>query len=429
MKVLLIGGGGREHALGWKIAQSPQLSKLYLIPGNPGLTPLGETLSLAETDPVVITDFAKTEAIDLVVVGPEAVLATGLGDMLRAAGIACFGPGKVAAQLETSKSFMKDICAAAGAPTAAYGKFANAEGAKAFLREQTAPYVIKADGLAAGKGVIIAQTLTEADAAVDDMLGGRFGAAGAELIIEEFMDGEEASFFAISDGETIIPMIAAQDHKRAYDGDKGPNTGGMGAYSPAPVFTQAVYERTINEIIKPVIAQMHQRGAPYIGVLYAGLMIKDERPRLIEINARFGDPECQIMMCRMKSDFLPILYAAATGALAGHEIDWDDGAAALVVMAAEGYPGAYIKGSVIEGVEAANALPGVTVFHAGTKDDDGRLLSNGGRVLNITATGDDIREAIARAYAGIDAINWPGGFYRRDIAWRALKRDTQERNI
>jgi len=428
VKVLLIGGGGREHALGWKIAQSPQLSKLYLLPGNPGLTPLGETLSLAETDPVAITDFAKSEAIDLVVVGPEAVLATGLGDLLRASGIACFGPGKEAAQLETSKSFMKDVCATAGAPTAAYGKFSDAEGAKAFLREQTAPFVIKADGLAAGKGVIITQTLDEADAAVDDMLGGRFGDAGAELIIEEFMDGEEASFFAVSDGETIISMIAVQDHKRAYDGDKGPNTGGMGAYSPAPVFTQAVYERTMDEIIKPVIKEMRQRGTPYIGVLYAGLMIKNERPRLIEINARFGDPECQIMMCRMKSDFLPILYAAATGNLAGQEITWDDGAAALVVMAAEGYPGAYKKGSVIEGVEAATALPGVTVFHAGTKEADGRLLSNGGRVLNITATGSDIGEAITRAYKGIDAINWPGGFYRRDIAWRALERDTPERN-
>jgi len=431
VKVLLIGGGGREHALGWKIAQSPQLSKLYLLPGNPGLTPLGETLSLAETDPVAITDFAKSESIDLVVVGPEAVLATGLGDLLRAAGIACFGPGKEAAQLETSKSFMKEVCAAAGAPTAAYGKFSNAgakgaKSAKAFLREQTAPFVIKADGLAAGKGVIIAQTLAEADAAVDDMLGGRFGDAGAELIIEEFMDGEEASFFAISDGETIIPMIAAQDHKRAYDGDKGPNTGGMGAYSPAPVFTQTVYERTMDEIIKPVIKEMRQRGAPYIGVLYAGLMIKDERPRLIEINARFGDPECQIMMCRMKSDFLPILYAAATGALAGKEISWGDGAAALVVMAADGYPGAYKKGSVIEGVETANTLPGVTVFHAGTKNVDGQLLSNGGRVLNITATGSDIREAITRAYKGIDAIDWPGGFYRRDIAWRALERDNPD---
>jgi phosphoribosylamine---glycine ligase len=426
VKVLLIGGGGREHALGWKIAQSPQLSKLYLAPGNPGLTPLGETVSIAETDPVAITDFAKNETIDLVVVGPEAPLAAGLGDRLRAAGVACFGPDKEAAKLETSKSFMKEVCAAAGAPTAAYGKFSAAKAAKAFLRDQTAPYVIKADGLAAGKGVIIAETLTDADAAIDDMLGGRFGDAGDQLVIEEFMDGEEASFFAITDGEAIVPMIAAQDHKRAYDGDKGPNTGGMGVYSPAPVFTQTVYERTMSQIIEPVIAQMRQRGAPYVGVLYAGLMIKDEQPRLIEINARFGDPECQVMMRRMKSDFLPLLYAAATGTLAGSSIEWSKDAAALVVMAADGYPGAYQKGSVIKGVEAANALPGITVFHAGTKEANGQLLSNGGRVLNICATGGAIRDAIERAYAGVAAIDWPGGFYRRDIGWRALDRDTPD---
>lgn len=423
MKVLLIGGGGREHALGWKIAQSPELSKLYLAPGNPGLNPMGEAISASPDDPAEITAFARENAIDLVVVGPEAPLADGLGNALRAASVPCFGPDRAAAMLETSKSFMKEVCAAAGAPTAAYGKFSAADEAKAFLREQTAPYVIKADGLAAGKGVIIAESLDDADAAVDDMLGGKFGEAGAEIVVEEFMNGEEASFFAITDGEAIVPMIAAQDHKRAYDGDEGPNTGGMGAYSPAPVFTQTVYDRTMREIVEPIVAEMKKRGAPYVGVIYAGLMIKDEQPRLIEINARFGDPECQVLMRRMQSDLLPALYAAATGALKGKTFEWRDDAAALVVMAADGYPGAYKKGSIIEGVEQADAKPGVVVFHAGTKRSDNQLLANGGRVLNVTATGATIREAIQHCYAGVNAINWPGGFYRRDIGWRALERD------
>lgn len=431
MKVLLIGGGGREHALGWKIAQSPLLTKLYLAPGSPGLNSLdpkilGEVVPAPHHDPQALSAFAAENEIDLVVVGPEAPLAEGLGDALRAAGVACFGPDREAAQLETSKSFMKDVCAAAGAPTAAYGSFTDAGAAKAFLREQTAPYVIKADGLAAGKGVVIAETLEEADAAIDDMLGGRFGAASEEIVIEEFMDGEEASFFALSDGTNIVPMIAAQDHKRAFDGDKGPNTGGMGAYSPAPVFTETVRERTMKTIIEPVVAEMKKRGAPYVGVIYAGLMIKDETPRLVEINARFGDPECQVLMRLMKSDILPLLHAAATGALQGESIDWRDGACALVVMAANGYPGGYEKGTVINGVDAANEAPGVVVFHAGTKEGDGdgksALLANGGRVLNVTATGATIAEAVSRAYAGVDAIDWPDGFYRKDIAWRALNR-------
>ncbi len=422
MKVLLIGGGGREHALGWKIAQSPQLSKLYVGPGNPGLNHIGAPLAIAESDPAAVAALARDHAIDLVVVGPEAPLAAGVGDALRAAGIACFGPDKTAARLETSKSFMKEICAAAGAPTAAYGKFSEAAPAKAFLRGQTPPYVIKADGLAAGKGVIIAESLNQADDAVEAMLGGQFGEAGAAIVIEEFMTGEEASFFAITDGKTILPMIAAQDHKRAYDGDQGPNTGGMGAYSPAPVFTNAVYARAMSEIIEPVVAEMSARGTPYIGVLYAGLMIENERPRLVEFNVRFGDPECQVLMRRMRSDLLPALYAAATGTLNGHRFDWRDDAAALVVMAANGYPGAYEKGSPIEGVDKANAMPGVVVFHAGVKQQNGALLANGGRVLNVTATGAAISEAVARAYAGVDAIKWPGGFFRRDIGWRALER-------
>ncbi len=427
MKVLLVGGGGREHALGWKIAQSPELSKLYLAPGSAGLNHLGEKLSFAEGDIEAIADFAAENAIDLVVVGPEAPLAAGLGDLLKARGVPCFGPSKAAAQLESSKSFMKDVASAAGAPTAAYGRFTEIEPAKAFLREQVAPYVIKADGLAAGKGVVIAETLKDADDAIEEMLGGRFGAASEAIVIEEFMRGEEASFFAITDGENILPLIDAQDHKRAYDGDEGPNTGGMGAYSPAPVFTDKVRERTMKELIEPVVAEMKKRGAPYVGVLYAGLMIEDERPRLVEFNARFGDPECQILMRRLKSDLLPALYKAATGALKGAELDWSDDAAALVVMAADGYPGAYKKGSEIKGVEGANALPGVVVFHAGTKEEDGKLLSNGGRVLNVTAMGKDIREAVTRAYAGVDAIDWPGGFHRKDIGWRALERDDAER--
>ena len=423
MKVLLVGSGGREHALAWKIAQSPELSKLYLAPGSAGLNQFGENLSFGDGDIEAIADFAAETAIDLVVVGPEAPLAAGLGDLLAAKHIPCFGPSKAAAQLESSKSFMKDVSRAAGAPTAGYGRFTEAAPAKAFLREQDAPYVIKADGLAAGKGVVIAETLDDADAAVDDMLGGQFGDASTAIVIEEFMRGEEASFFAITDGENILPLIDAQDHKRAFDGDKGPNTGGMGAYSPAPVFTPAVYERTMKEIIEPVVKEMRARGAPYVGVLYAGLMIENERPRLVEFNARFGDPECQILMRRLQSDILPLLYRAATGELKDAKADWSDDAAALVVIAADGYPGAYQKGSEIKGVEAANSLPGVVVFHAGTKRDGDRLLANGGRVLNVTATGADIKDAVARAYAGVAAIDWPQGFYRNDIGWRALDRN------
>ncbi len=421
MKVLLIGGGGREHALGWKIAQSPLLSKLYVDPGNPGLNHIGAPVTTDMANPRAIVAFAQENHVDLVVVGPEAPLAAGLGDALRAAGIACFGPDRDAARLETSKSFMKEVCAAVDAPTAASGTFAEAGAAKAFLREQTAPYVIKADGLAAGKGVIIAESLADADAAIDEMLAGQFGAASAEIVIEEFMEGEEASFFAITDGETILPMIAAQDHKRAYDGDKGPNTGGMGAYSPARVFTEEIRTKTLERIVEPVVAELARRGSPYVGVLYAGLMIKDGDPRLVEFNARFGDPECQILMRLLKSDLLPVLHAAATGALQGQSFDWSRDAGALVVMAADGYPGAYEKGSVIRGVDEANAAPGVVVFHAGTKKDGDLLRANGGRVLNVTATGADIREAIDRAYTGAAAIDWPEGFYRRDIGWRALE--------
>ncbi|WP_395074556.1 phosphoribosylamine--glycine ligase [Hyphococcus sp.] len=421
VKVLLVGGGGREHALAWKIAQSPELSKLYLAPGGPGLNQFGEKIPFCDGDIEAIADFAAENEVDLVVVGPEAPLAAGLGDLLRERGIPCFGPDRAAAQLEASKSFMKAVASAAGAPTAAYGRFTHSQPAKEFLREQKAPYVIKADGLAAGKGVVIADNLQDADAAVDEMLGGRFGDASAAIVIEEFMRGEEASFFAITDGEHILPMLDAQDHKRAFDGDEGPNTGGMGAYSPAPVFTPAVYERTMKEIIEPVVAEMRDRGTPYVGVLYAGLMIEDEHPRLVEFNARFGDPECQILMRRLRSDLLPVLLKAATGNLKDVTLDWSEDAAALIVIATKGYPGAYDKGSEIKGVDAANTVKDVVVFHAGTRLDGDKLLAHGGRVLNVTATGKDIKQAVERAYAGVAAIDWPEGFYRKDIAWRALE--------
>lgn len=421
MQVLLIGGGGREHALAWKIAQSPLLSNLYLCPGGPVFDPLGESFTASPDDLDAITAEARQKAIDLVIVGPEAPLAAGLVDRLTQAGIACFGPTQKAAQLESSKAFAKEICAAAGAPTAAYGRFEEASAAKDFLRSQTAPYVIKADGLAAGKGVVIAETLADGDAAIDDMLGGRFGAAGASIVIEEFMTGEEASFFAITDGERLVPLAAAQDHKRAFDGDEGPNTGGMGAYSPAPIFTPAIEEQTIKQIAQPVIDEMRARGTPYCGVLYVGLMIENGAARVVEFNARFGDPECQILMRRLESDLLPVLFDAAKGTLKQEALAWREDASALVVMAANGYPGSYQKGSIINGIDAANAIDDVVVFHAGTDQKDGKTIANGGRVLNITALGPTLKQAVDKAYQGVHAIDWPEGFYRTDIAHRALK--------
>ena len=420
MKVLLIGGGGREHALGWKIAQSPSLSKLYLVPGNPGLNQIGETLDVKADDIGAIVAAAQEVKADLVIVGPEAPLADGLGDALRLANIPCFGPDKAAAMLETSKQFMKEVCDAVGAPTAGYKSFQDPVAAKKFLDTLNAPFVIKADGLAAGKGVIIAPTREEAEAAIDDMLSGQFGAASETIVIEEFMEGEEASFFALTDGETVLPLAGAQDHKRAFDGDEGPNTGGMGAYSPAPVLTAEIEEITTNKIVRPIVDELRRRGTPYVGVIYAGLMIKDGAPRLVEINARFGDPECQILMRRLKGDVLPLLFAAATGDLKNQTPEWSDDAAALVVMATEGYPGSYEKGSRIRGIEEADQIEGVVVFHAGTETIDGDIRASGGRVLNITATGPTIRAAIERAYAGVSKIDWPEGFYRKDIGWRAL---------
>ncbi|MDZ7628310.1 MAG: phosphoribosylamine--glycine ligase [Parvularculaceae bacterium] len=421
MKVLLVGGGGREHALGWKIAQSPLLTRLYLAPGNPGLNRLGEPIAVAAEDIDGIVAAAREKAVDLVVVGPEAPLAAGLADRLASHSIACFGPSAGAARLEASKGFMKEIAAAAGAPTAAFARFRDAAPARNYLRGLSPPYVVKADGLASGKGVIIAETLGDADDAVESLLGGALGAAGAEIVIEEFLDGEEASFFVISDGERVLPLIAAQDHKRAFDGDKGPNTGGMGACAPAPVFTETVREQTMARIVIPVIAEMNRRGVPYRGVLFAGLMVTREGPKLIEFNARFGDPECQVLMRLLKSDLLPILHDAAMGALKPRALDWSSDSAVAVVLAAKGYPGAFERGSRIRGVEAAQRCDGVIVFHAGTAANGDDLMASGGRVLNVTATGRTIRDAVERAYAGVANIDWPEGFCRHDIGWRALK--------
>ncbi len=423
MDILLVGGGGREHSLAWKIAQSPQLTRLFCAPGNPGIGEIAATVEIADTDVEGLVKFATSNRVDLVVVGPEAPLAAGLADRLAEANIPCFGPSQAAAQLEASKGFVKDLCRDYNIPTAAYGRFTAPDEAVAFLDKMKAPFVIKADGLAAGKGVIIAETREEAEATIHDMLGGQFGGAGAEIVIEEFMEGEEASFFALTDGYSILPFIAAQDHKRAFDGDQGPNTGGMGAYSPAPVFTRAIEDRVMAEIIQPTVKAMQDKGAPYVGVLFAGLMITDDGPKLIEYNARFGDPECQVLMRRMKGDILPLLLAAATGDLKGTSVDWHDDACALIVLAAQGYPGKYEKGSRIKRVRDAAAMPGVEVFHAGTKLTDDGLVANGGRVLNITAMGPTGKDAIAKAYRAVDTIDWPEGFCRQDIGWRLLARE------
>jgi phosphoribosylamine--glycine ligase len=424
VNVLLIGGGGREHALAWKIAQSPLLDSLYCAPAKAGIAAVADCVTLDVDNHAAVAAFCKDREIGLVVVGPEAPLVAGLADALEAAGILVFGPSKAASQLESSKGFTKDICAEYGIPTADYGRFTNADAAKAYAASQSLPVVIKADGLAAGKGVIIAQTRDAADAAIEACFSGAFGAAGAEVVVEEHLAGEEASFFALVDGETALPLVTAQDHKRAYDGDTGPNTGGMGAYSPAPVMTEAVCKRLMDEIITPTVAAMRARGTPFKGVLYAGLMIQDGAPKLIEYNVRFGDPEAQALMMRLKSDLLPALIATAQGKLAGVGLDWHEDAALCVVMAAKGYPGPYEKGTEIKGLDEAAADPDVEIFHAGTKREGGKILATGGRVLGITARGKDIGEAQARAYAAVDRITWPGGFCRRDIGWRAVGRKT-----
>jgi phosphoribosylamine--glycine ligase len=423
MKILIVGSGGREHALGWKLKQSPLVTEIIAAPGNPGLAELGRCVAIKADDARELAAFALREQIELVVIGPEAAAAAGLADALNQVGIPCFGPSKAAAELEASKAFMKEFCKRHGVPTAEYKVFDDAIRAKAYLGDREPPFVIKADGLAAGKGVVIAETRREADAAIDEILFLRkFGTAGQRIVIEDFLPGEEASFFALCDGETAVAFGAAQDHKRAYDGDKGPNTGGMGAYSPAPIFTDTVRDQTMEQIILPTLRGMKAEGAPFIGVLFAGLMITPAGPKLIEFNVRFGDPECQTLMRRLKSDLAPVLLLAAQGLLAGApKIVWDDRPAVTVVYAAQGYPDEPLKGSVIRGVMQANAVQDVVVFHAGTRvDSDGLLRADGGRVLNVTATGDTLLDAVNSAYAGVTRIDWPGGFCRRDIAWRAL---------
>lgn len=420
MRVLLIGSGGREHALAWALAASPLCDKLYAAPGNPGIAHEAECVPLAATDIDGIVGFAKRENIDFVVVGPEAPLVAGLVDRLEAAGIAAFGPSEAAAQLEASKGFTKDLAAAAKIPTAAYKRFTDADAAKDYVRARGAPIVVKADGLAAGKGVTVATTLAEAEAAIDDALtDGKFGKAGAEIVVEEFLEGPEASFLALVDGANVLPLVSAQDNKRVGDGDTGPNTGGMGAISPAPGFTPEIERAALDKIVKPTVAAMAARGMPFKGVLYAGLILTKDGPKLIEFNVRFGDPETQALLPRLKSDLLPALIASRDGDLRDFDLRWDKRPSVSVVMAARGYPGEPVRGGEIKGLDAA-AQTGALVFHAGTKADGARILADGGRVLNVTALGDTMAEARRRAYDAIAKIDWPDGFCRTDIGAQAV---------
>jgi len=423
MNILILGSGGREHALAWKIAASPLTEKLYCAPGNAGIAREAICVTLDLADHPAVIAFCRTNHIDFVVVGPEAPLCAGIVDDLEAAGIKAFGPSKTAARLEGSKGFTKDLCRDNGIPTAAYERFTAIAPAKAYLHARGAPIVIKADGLAAGKGVVVAQSLGEAEEAVDMMFAGGLGEAGGEIVIEEFLDGEEASFFALCDGATAIALTTAQDHKRAYDGDKGPNTGGMGAYSPAPNIDDAMAARVMREIVEPTLRAMRTMGCPYKGVLYAGLMISADGPKLIEYNARFGDPETQVLMLRLKSDLVPALLASRDGMLKAFDLRWSNEPALTVVMAAKGYPGAYARGTVIEGLDEAREVEGVEIFHAGTKAEGGKILANGGRVLDVSAIGKTVREAQARAYEAVARIRWPEGFCRHDIGWRAVQRE------
>jgi len=424
MKVLVVGSGGREHALCWAIAKSPKLTKLYCAPGNAGIKDVAECVNVGAEDVDAVVSWAKDNTIDLVVVGPEAPLVLGIVDKLEKAGIKAFGPSAAASVLEGSKGFMKDMCAKANVPTAAYGRFTEAEKAKEFIRKNGAPIVVKTDGLAAGKGVIICQTVEEAEKAVDDMMGDKiFGDAGNEIVVEDFLNGEECSFFALVDGERALPLAAAQDHKAAYDGDKGPNTGGMGAYSPTPIATPEICDKIMETAITPLIKTMAAEGCPYKGVLFCGLMVENGVPTVLEYNIRFGDPECQVLMMRMKSDCLEALDAAAEGRLDDITLDWHDETAMVVVMAAEGYPGSYKKGTVIKNIEDANSIDKAYVFHAGTKAEDGKVLATGGRVLGVTGRGTSVSEAQATTYKAVDAIDWPEGFCRRDIGWRAVERE------
>ncbi len=424
MQILVVGSGGREHALCWKLSQSKNCEKLYCAPGNAGIANFAECVTIAADDVEALVKFAKEKGIGFVVVGPEAPLVAGLVDKLEAAGIPAFGPSASAALLEGSKGFMKDIAAKYNVPTAWYGRFTEAEKAKAFIREKGAPIVVKADGLAAGKGVTVCTKIEEALAAVDQAMNDKaFGEAGNEIVIEEFLAGEEASFFALVDGKTAIAMGAAQDHKAVGDGDTGPNTGGMGAYSPAPIVTPAMAEEVMEKLIMPTVRGMEAEGRPFKGVLFAGLMIDEKGPKLLEFNVRFGDPECQALMARLDSDLLELLLATSQGRLDQIKVKWRDETALVVVMAAQGYPGNYLKNTEIKGLDAANQVEGVIVLHAGTKADNGKILATGGRVLGITALGSTVKEAQSRAYQAVDKINWPEGFCRRDIGWRAVKRE------
>jgi phosphoribosylamine--glycine ligase len=419
---LLIGSGGREHALAWAIAKSPLLTKLFVAPGNGGTAEIAENVVIDITDHAAVIAFCRLMAVDFVVIGPDAPVVAGLGDDVRAAGIKCFGPSKAAGQLEGSKAFTKALCDEMNIPTAAYGRF-DAEGpALDYVRRQGAPIVIKADGLALGKGVTVAMTLAEAEQAIRDCFAGAFGEAGAEVVIEEFLEGEEVSLFVLCDGTTTLVLASAQDHKRAFDGDKGPNTGGMGAYSPAPALTEALLARTMREIVEPTVRGLAARGTPYQGVLFAGLMLTADGPKLIEYNARFGDPETQVLVMRLQSDLLDLLVATATGRLEGKTVSWRDDFALTVVMAAKGYPGSYPKRTEIKGADELDGL-NLKVFHAGTVREGKKLLAVGGRVLNVTALGATAAEVQARAYAAVDRIDWPEGFCRRDIGWREIARE------
>ena len=420
MNILILGSGGREHSIAWAVKQNPKCDRLIVAPGNAGIAEIAECADIDILDGDVVAQFAAENAVGFVIVGPEAPLAAGVADRCRDAGLAVFGPSEAAAKLEASKSFTKAICDAAGAPTAAYAHFTEAAAAKDYILANGAPIVVKADGLAAGKGVIVAMTTDEALAAIDDMFGGEFGDAGAEVVIEEFMEGEEGSLFVLVDGETVLPIGTAQDHKRVGEGDTGPNTGGMGAYSPAPILSESVVKRAMDEIVAPTMSEMVRQGTPYQGVLYVGLMIENDAPRLVEYNVRFGDPECQVLMMRLGAQVLDLLLATAEGNLDEAQVNWADDHAITVVMAANGYPGAYIKNTPIKGLEEITETSWDMVFHAGTSTKDGQTVATGGRVLNVTARGSSLSEARDRAYSMVDQIDWPEGFCRRDIGWRAL---------
>jgi phosphoribosylamine---glycine ligase len=423
MNILLLGSGGREHALAWKIAASPLLTKLWCAPGNAGIAREAECVALDIADHAAVIGFCKVNAVDLVVVGPETPLAAGIVDDLGRAGIKAFGPSKSAARLEGSKGFTKALCTEFGIPTGAYGRFTNAADALAYIRARGAPIVVKADGLAAGKGVVVAQGLREAQDAVAMMFDGAFGAAGTEVVIEEFLAGREISFFALSDGDTALPLATAQDHKRVFDHDRGPNTGGMGAYSPTPFVTDKIHAEIMAKIIQPTVDGMKARGTPFRGVLYAGVMLTAEGPKLFEYNVRFGDPECQVLMIRMMSDIVPAMLACCDGQLKNFDLRWFSDPALTVVMAANGYPGDYARGTRIEGLDEAGKVEGAEIFQAGTVAKDGHILANGGRVLNVCASGKTVTEAQRRAYQAVDRIRWPDGFCRRDIGWQAVEQE------